>query len=240
MKIRGDRECTDCGARWSYYETGSVTCPECGSIHSVGVGDRQRHTASAVEFDLSPVRRSLEDGDSIREVAREAAEVCATYCRKQGFVHGGDLRPLTDEYLAAAELRRVGSELGRRMRHDDAEELYFLSLLRGADQGDRPDSADCPESLRAVRGLALAGAVDAYVHDLRLYLDDEFDGVTDPYRRLAGRITERRKRVEAVDGDVPVAEVDRLVGATRDLGRAVADDDETALATARERLPEPP
>jgi DNA-directed RNA polymerase subunit RPC12/RpoP len=40
MKIRGERECKDCGARWSYYETGSVSCPECGSRRSVGVDDR--------------------------------------------------------------------------------------------------------------------------------------------------------------------------------------------------------
>jgi len=37
MKIRGDRECKSCGTRWSYYETGSIECPACGSVHSVGV-----------------------------------------------------------------------------------------------------------------------------------------------------------------------------------------------------------
>jgi DNA-directed RNA polymerase subunit RPC12/RpoP len=31
MKIRGERECTDCGTRWSYYDTASVECPQCGS-----------------------------------------------------------------------------------------------------------------------------------------------------------------------------------------------------------------
>ena len=47
MKVRGRRECEACGARWSYFDTGEVTCPDCGSLHSVGLDDeRALHTAS--------------------------------------------------------------------------------------------------------------------------------------------------------------------------------------------------
>ncbi|MFB6184028.1 MAG: TFIIB-type zinc ribbon-containing protein [Haloarculaceae archaeon] len=236
MKIRGERECSDCGTRWSYYETGSVTCPECGSLRSVGVDDRKRHTAGAVDLDLTPVRTAFDEDAPLREIATEAAEVCASYCRTQGFVDAGELRPLGTTYLAAAELRGVGSELGRRMRHTDDEELYFLSLLRGADRGTRPSVEDVPESLWGVRGLALAAAVDDYVRDLRLYLDDDRTGIDEPYRDVVSRLTERRKRVEALDGDVDPTTVERLVRVAHDLGVAIAAADENALASARQRL----
>jgi len=61
MEIRGERECTDCGERWSYYETGDVACPACGSMQSVGVDEeRALHTTTAGEFDLTEARRAWE------------------------------------------------------------------------------------------------------------------------------------------------------------------------------------
>ncbi len=78
MKIRGDRECKSCGTRWSYYETGNIDCPECGSVHSVGVDDRTEHTDSPVELDLTPLRNRV-DEVTTRELAGEVAEACREY-----------------------------------------------------------------------------------------------------------------------------------------------------------------
>ena len=64
MRIRGNRRCENCGREWSYFDTGRVACPACGSLRSVGTGDRERHTDSAVELDLSEYRLALDDGPS--------------------------------------------------------------------------------------------------------------------------------------------------------------------------------
>jgi uncharacterized Zn finger protein (UPF0148 family) len=231
MEIRGDRECTDCGEQWSYYDTGEIRCPACGSIRSVGVGDRAEHTASPVELDLTPVRAAI-DTEPVAELADRASDRAAEYVRRAGFVDAGRLRPLDDTYLAAAELRRVGARLARALRIDDDEELYFFELL-DADGGERPAPAAVPASLRAERGRAVAAATDAYVSDLRRVYGD-------PERAVASVLSAaraRRKRIEALDGDVDPAEAERLVAALRDLAAYLTEDDEAALARAGERLP---
>ncbi|PSP79463.1 hypothetical protein BRC70_00140, partial [Halobacteriales archaeon QH_6_68_27] len=125
MRVRGERECTGCGTRWSYYDTGGVTCPECGSVRSVGVDDRTEHTASAAEFDLTTVR-GLVDDVTLTELAEEVESACADHVRRVGFVHAGEMLVLDDEYLAAAELRHVAADVGRAMRVSDAEEAHFF------------------------------------------------------------------------------------------------------------------
>jgi uncharacterized Zn finger protein (UPF0148 family) len=228
MKIRGDRECKSCGTRWSYYDTGSVACPDCGSVHSVGVDDPTEHTDAPVELDLTPVRNRIDD-DTTDEVATAAAERCREYVRKRGFIDAGRLKRLDETYVAAVELAAVGSALARAMQPDDAAELYFLDLLAGADDGERPDHESVPDSLRATYGLAMADAVDSYQRDLRTYLNDE----PDPHaRQLSGRVRDHRKRIEALDGDVDPADANRLLHAARDLGKYVADRDENAYVTA--------
>ena len=112
MKVRGRRECTECGTTWSYYETGSIDCPNCGSVRSVGVDDRTRHTDSPVEFDLTGVRNEIDDSP-LRDVAAAAVEVASEYARKRGFVDAGELEPLDERFVAANELRHVGAELSR-------------------------------------------------------------------------------------------------------------------------------
>ncbi len=232
MKVRGHRECKDCGARWSYYDTGEAACPECGSLHSVGVDDeRALHTATAATLDLAPVRNDL-DAATLRRVAGDAAERCRSFTRGYGFIDGGDLRPLDDTYLAAQELLFAGRELERRMDVDDEEERYLTALLR-ADEGERPDPDAVPDGLRAMRGLAYATAVAAYRSDLRTYLDEHPDR---PAERVSGRLGEHVKRVQALDGDVPPREVETLVNVARDLGRYLMADDEDALSTAESRL----
>ena len=231
MEIPGDRECTACGARWSYYETGEVTCPECGSLRSVGVEDAAAHTAGTERLDLSPVRE-LVDEDPLRVVADEAADTTAEYLRGAGFVRGGELRPLDDVYLAAAELRRVGATLGRGMSLTDSEEIHFLALLRGADSGERPAPDAVPETLHPERGLGVAAAVvnSAKVRAVRV---DGGDPVLD---RTLSALRTRQKRIEALDGDIDPAEAERLVRAVRDVSRYWREGDETALARATERF----
>lgn len=234
MKVRGQRECKECGTRWSYYDTGEVACPSCGSLHSVGTDDeRSLHTATAATLDLSPVRNAV-DEQPTRRLAERAVERCRAFTGGYGFIDSGDLQSLDDTYLAAMELRHVAGELARRMDVTDDEELYFTSLLR-ADEGDRPTAEEVPDSLRAMRGLAYANAVKEYRSDLRRYLDEHPDPVVDD---VLERLGDHTKRVRALDGDVSPREVESLVEATRDLARYLVSGDETAIAAAESRLGE--
>ena len=232
MKVRGRRECEACGARWSYFDTGEVTCPDCGSLHSVGLDDeRALHTASTATLDLAPVRSELEHA-SLSDLAADAADRCRSFTRGYGFIDGGTLQPLDDTYLAAMELRHVGSELDRRLEVDRDEELYLTGLLQ-ADVGERPPPAEVPESLRSMRGLAYANAVREYRSDLRTYLEERPDPAAG---RLLRRVAEHAKRVRALDGDVPPRDAESLVAAIRSVSRSITDDDEAALAEAETRL----
>jgi uncharacterized Zn finger protein (UPF0148 family) len=232
MKIRGQRECKECGARWSYYDTGEVACPECGSLHSVGVEEeRSLHTATAVTLDLAPVRNAVDD-EPVGRVAERAVDRCREFTRGYGFVEAGELRPLDDTYLAAMELRHVAGELARRLNVAADEEWYFTELLR-ADEGYRPDPESVPESLRAMRGLAYANAVREYRSDLRTYLEEHPDPAASAViERLVGRV----KRVRALDGDVPARDAETLVSVARDICRYFGEGDECALAEAENRL----
>jgi uncharacterized Zn finger protein (UPF0148 family) len=232
MRIRGERECKDCGARWSYYETGSVACPECGSLHSVGVDERTQHTDGATDLDLTEVRNAVDDRP-LHRVAEAAKDACRGYVHRRGFIQGGELRPLDDEYLAAAELMHAADLLGRAMHPDDAERLYFVSLLRGADEGDRPDPEDVPDSMREARGLAYADAVREYHGELR-----NWDGIDldDPSRAVLDRMDAHVRRIRSLQGNVDPETVERLVTVANELHASVAEDDEDALARARDRL----
>jgi uncharacterized Zn finger protein (UPF0148 family) len=231
MKIRGERECTACGARWSYYETGEITCPECGSVRSVGVDDRTEHTAGTAELDLTPVMADVDEAD-IRTLADRASEHTREYLRSVGFVHAGELQDLDETYLAASELRRVGTTLGRLMQIDDAERLYFYELLRGAAEGDRPAPEDVPETFSPERALAVAASTDVYVGDLRRVYGEREQAADS----VLSAVTGRRKRIEALDGSVEPSEAEQLVRALRDLSAYLRRGDETALARAQERF----
>lgn len=198
----------------------------------MGVDDRTEHTAGAVALDLSPVR-GLADERPLADLAREAESVCADYVRRAGFIDAGDLEELDDTHLAAQELRHVAAALARSMRVADDEEYYFLDLLGGADDGERPLPTDVPASMQGPRGLAVAAAVDAYRSDVRRYLDDHPDPTA---ARLLGRVDEHRKRIAALDGEVDPRTAESLVDAVRAVGRALARDDEAALAEAEARL----
>ncbi len=258
MKVRGQRECKDCGARWSYYETGSVECPDCGSLRSVGVEDeRNLHTDTPVEFDLTEVREDV-DARPLREVADRAGDLAGEYVRKRGFVRGGDLRPLDDAYLAAQELRHAADVVGRGLDLSDDEEWYFLALLRGADaasdrDGDRhpadgdqrPAPDEVPESMHPIRGLAYADAVAEYRREMADWLDEQDAESGESERRVWDRTQARDaletlgdhvKRVQALDGDVDADTAELLVAATRDVSRYLREGDEDALVSARDRF----
>jgi hypothetical protein len=233
MRIRGERECGDCGRRWSYYETGSVACPDCGSLRSTGVGGREHHTADPAELDLSRARE-LAGGDRWEEAIEETVERCGEYVRRQGFLRGGELLAFDDTYLAATELRAVAREY-RRGRWTDEEEIYLLALLRGAEVGERTsvDAVPDVDAVRIARALAYSKAIGEYRREANTYLDDH------PNRAAAnvlGVVAEHVKRVQALDGDVDPRTVETLVRVTKDVGRAIREGSEGALATARDRL----
>ena len=232
MKIRGERECTECGTRWSYYETGSVDCPGCGSLRSVGTDDRTEHTDLRVSFDLTPVRTEI-DEISTSDLADRARERCRGYVTRRGFVRGGELRELDDTYLAAAELVHVADVVSRSRRLDEREELYFLSLLRGADCGERPAVDEVPRSLRAARGIAYTESVDEYRRDVRTWMEGR--AFTAVERSCFERLGDHVTRLRMLDGDVDPQVAERLVEVTRDLADGLAGD-EDALVRARERM----
>jgi len=231
MKVRGRRRCTECDTRWSYFETGSPSCPSCGSLRSVSVEDeRTLHTDSPVDLDLSRARSML-DEQPLRDVAEAAQSAASAYVRSRGFVADGELRALDDTVLAAAELRYVADAVRRQLTVDDSTELYFLSLLSGAAAGDRPDAVS--DALRAARGLATAECVAAYRRDLAKWLAEHPHPET---RSVVELVQSHEKRLGALDGEVPPAEADALVAGVRELGDYLREEDEGALARAEDRL----
>lgn len=242
MKVRGRRRCTECGNRWSYYDTGSPTCPACGSLRSVGEeAERSLHTDAPASLDLSAARSMLDDRP-VSEVASTASRAAREYFNARGFVRGGELLPLDETVLLAVELRHVAGRLERALAVDDAEERHFLDLLAGAETGARPD--DVPPPLRPARGLAAADAVAAYRRDLTAWLDEQSDESVGPgegsrrsqVSQALSRLRDHERRVSALDGDVSQSEADALVAAARGIGEYLREGDEDVLARAEARL----
>lgn len=261
MKVRGERQCRECGVRWSYYKTGSVECPDCGSLRSVGVDDRTAHTDAPATLDLSAHRARFGDarGTLPDEGVDDLKDDLREYARKRGFIRGGELLPLDDTYLAARELLEAVDLYDRLRDPTDRDREYLLALLAGADDGDRPATKAVPDSLREARGMAAVRAVDEYRTDLLAFLDelagvdtveavgesetasvsvtgDDLLARIDPARALLERLRDRTKRVEALTGDVPPHDADALVDAANSLGEYVRTGDKTALNRARDRL----
>jgi hypothetical protein len=180
---------------------------------------------------LDPIRANI-DEESVQTLADRAVEETREYIRTVGFVDAGELQDLDDTALAASELRRVGATLGRVMRLDEREELYFLELLRVADQNDRPGPEDVPETLGPERGLAVASILDIYLDDIRRVYESR-DGQVD---RVLSAVRTQQKRIEALDGDVDPSEAEHLVRTLREVSAYLRDDDEGALARALERV----
>jgi len=233
MKIRGTRECQSCGTTWSYYETGTPSCPSCGSLRSVGLDEtRQEHTDGPTALALEEIRQRLGD-ESIDAVADELKTRLRAYIRQRGFIRGGELQPLDSRYLAACELRQVTDLVGRQRQPTEAEQLFVFALIEAAEAGKWPPEADLPNLLTAARGLAVAEAVDAYRRELRSWLDEHPDSEA---RATLGSLRDQAKRAEALQGNIPPGTATGLVAAARGIGQYLRTDDETALAAAQTRL----
>jgi uncharacterized Zn finger protein (UPF0148 family) len=232
MKIRGQRECKSCGAEWSYYDTGEIACPECGSLHSVGTeDDRTLHTATAATLDLTPIRGAIES-EPLARLAERAGDRASEFTRGYGFIDAGRLQPLEETYVAAMELRHVAAEIRRRMDVSADEERYFTELLR-ADEGERPPPESVPPSMRAMRGLAYANACREYRSDIRTYREEHPDEAADT---ASERLSNHVRRIRALDGDVEPRTAETLLAAARSLGEYLIDGKERDLAAAEQRL----
>ncbi len=232
MKIRGDRRCKDCGQRWAYYDTGSVACPECGSLRSVGVDERKQHTANPVTLDLTRHHEALDSGTVAKE-ADPLKRALREYIHRRGFIHTGELIDLDDTYLAVHEFLHAIDVYARRRTATDAERLYLHTLLRNAESKSRPDESEVPESMTAARGLAYADAVDAYRREVSTWLDEHPNPEA---RKALGVVAEHARRVHALNGSVPLDESEALVLATKDVASALRTGDESALETATLRF----
>ncbi|WP_010612050.1 DUF7117 family protein, partial [Halococcus hamelinensis] len=69
--------------------------------------------------------------------------------------------------------------------------------------------------------------------DATAYLDDHPDSEA---RAALDSLEDHVRRVEALDGDVSPDHAERLLGVARDVGTYLREDDENALAAARDRL----
>lgn len=232
MEIRGRRECKDCGQEWSYYRTGSVACPNCQSLRSVGIGDRQRHTDAPTSLELTSALSNLEE-TGIEGISDDATSSLREYIRKRGFINAGELRRLDDRYLIAHELVQALDLYGRLRDPDDRAEYYVLSLLRGAEDGERPDPETVPPSMREARGVGYAEAVATYRRDLTDWLDDHPDQAA---RRTLGTLREQLKRIQALQGDVDPSTAEQLVDVAREIGSYLETGEQAELASARDRL----
>lgn len=236
MEIRGERECKACGTRWSYYDTGEVACPECGSLRSVGVDDdRALHTTTPATFDLADARTAWEDAPR-DEAVDVVAETCREFYRGNGFVHGGELIAFDGRRVGARELANAVDVLGRRTDPTTDESMYVLGLLRDADDGVRPPAGDVPESMRGARGLAVADTVERYRRDVRDWLEAPGREVVPAFTDVLSGLESHQKRVQALQGDVPAADAESLYDAAAESNAFLREDDADAVVRATERL----
>ena len=239
MKLRGIRECQSCETVWSYYETGSIECPNCGSLRSVGTEARRKHhTDSPVDLDLEPILLAVAD-DSVETIVDELGPPLREYTRRRGFISGGKLRPLDSTYLGAWELRYAVDRIEERTTPgpgealDEFERLYVLELLRAVNEGDRLPADQVPDSMHDVRGAAYTDAVSIYREELTTWLDEHPDAEA---RRTLGTLRDYIARANALDGAVPIETAETLRTVTTEIYEYLTAGDESALASARDRL----
>ena len=84
------------------------------------------------------------------------------------------------------------------------------------------------------RALAYADAILDYRGEVVTYLRDT--GEDAAARGTLGRVADRAKRIRAIDGAVPIQEVETLVTATRAVFAALTEGDKAAVSRANDRL----
>ena len=192
MEIRGERECLDCGEKWSYFETRQPECPECGSLRSRAVEDSTEDTGGAVETGDLLTRF----GGDFEEALEEAEERCREYTSRTGFVEGGELLPPEPVYVMACEVKHIAAEFVGAREPADLERDYVVALVEGVETGEPPSPNKRPSGLDAAHNRAVAETVEEYAKELSTYLRSvgETDGRVEEARDLA-------KRTQATDGD---------------------------------------
>lgn len=229
MRIRGERACRNCGTHWSYFETGAIECPDCGSLASAGRSEPAEHTDGAVELDLSSSRQALADRP-LEAVTGDIRETCRSYLQGRGFIREGVIQPLDDAFLRAAELKQVCHALERTQTVEEECELYFLQLLRSE---ERPGPERVPGALQEARAAGFADALERYCRDLRRYA--RWNQATSEQRAAIESLEAHTRRLALLEGRVDPVQVESLVRAARDVADGLTGN-ETALATGRRRL----
>ena len=243
MEIRGNRRCTDCGAEWSYFETGSIECPECASKWSVRTDDRpalHTDTPTALSFgEAVSLANPTRDDEFWAAIAKE----CRRYLGKRGFILGGQLQELDDAYLIAAELRWIAlhdrfskqgmvefepSETTLEMGGWRASNPYLESLL----DRHRPAPDAVPEGLAPARSLGIVDAVEEYLREFKRWVRTNPDR-QGPDPEMLAPIRGHRKRIRALSGMVDPVESERLVEAARRLGAWSQSDLNTPMPDLR-------
>ena len=249
MEIRGQRRCTECGQEWSYFDTGEVACPACGSLKSVGRGERKTHTDSAIELDLSPHRQAVDAETDLSAITDGLTTTLRDYIRQRGFLNGGTLQPPDDTLLSAAELLHAVDVLDRRRRPTDEAQLYVTKLLGGADDGHRPAPDSVPASMTTARGLAYTEVLSRFHQDFTKWVTEESpimnasaEGANAirtsdiSVHQLRERFSTHLTRSEALQGDIPVETSETLLVIARKLHDGTVNDDIDALETAQMKL----
>jgi hypothetical protein len=249
MEIRGQRQCSECGQEWSYFDTGQVACPACGSLKSVGRGQRETHTDSAVELDLSNHQQALDSETDITTITDDLTTTLRDYIRQRGFLNGGTLQAPDETLLSAAELLHAVDVLDRRRRPTDETRLYVTKLLAGTDDGYRPTPDSVPTSMTAARGLAYTEILSRFHQDFGKWLSEESsimsvstEGTTATrdselsVSQLRERFRTYLTRSEALQGDIPVETSEIFLTVARKLHEGAVNDDIDALEIARTEL----
>ena len=266
MEIRGQRLCQACSTEWSYYETGSVACPHCGSLRSVGRDEeRQLHTDTPAALPLATFRGRIAE-ESVAAYADELKSVLREYTRKRGFISGGELRPLDDRYLTARTLLHTVDILARRQTPTADAELYLVSLYEtladdAADTAvdttidDSADETTVSDSKADTTGTDIDDvelAAAQVPSDLRAawglavadavaaYCSDLrtwLDATPDEAAATTlSQLRDHVNRLNALQGDVDPAVAATLIVSTRAVGRYLQTGDEASLTAARDRL----
>jgi hypothetical protein len=229
MQFTGHRRCKQCASEWSYFETGSVSCPECGAIKSTGIGGPEPHTAQHTSLELAPYWEVTDEEVRIEsdKIRRAVTEFLSEY----GFIKGGDFLPLHDEVLAAGELRHAAYRYNTLGDPSEEVEHYLLGLLRAVMGESRPTSP--PDVLKQARGRGTADILEQFLRDMRQWTQARAATELMPIRES---FRTHLHRIQALEGDVDPVVLSRLIQSARAVQQYIAREDQQSLSKARDHL----